>query len=189
MDVYLIRHSAVAVEKGICYGKSDVALKDNCQLDFELVKKKLEGILPDQVFSSPAIRCTQLAHHLADSSGVQQDGRLWELNFGEWELKAWDELPWEQLRSWTENYITEAPPAGESYSTLFNRTKEFWEERIIGGDEEVIFIITHGGVIRSILSYLLEIPLYKSFSLKVDLCSVSKVVVSDGYGMVEYVNR
>ncbi len=189
MDVYLIRHSAVAVEKGICYGRSDVDLKESCGLEFELVKKKVKGITADQVFSSPAVRCTQLAHYLAGSSKVIPDERLWELNFGEWELKAWNELPGEQLRNWTENYITGAPPAGESYSALFTRTKEFWEENIATSDKPVIFIITHGGIIRSILSYILEIPLHKSFSLQVDLCSVSKVVLAGGFSSIGFVNR
>ena len=189
MDVYLIRHSAVAVEKGICYGRSDVALREDCQSQFETVKRKLEGIQPSLVYSSPAQRCKQMACYLSPSGKVIADERLRELNFGEWELKAWNKLPQEQVLHWTENFIHEAPPSGESYLALFNRVKGFWEEVIQNKNVESIIIITHGGVIRSILSYLLEIPLQKSFSLDVDLCGLSNVVIRDGFNTIKYVNK
>ena len=189
MDVYLIRHSSVALEKGICYGRSDVALREDCQSQFEIVKRKLEGIQPLLVYSSPALRCTQLAKYLSPSGKVIEDERLWELNFGEWELKDWNKLPQEQVLHWTENFIHEAPPSGESYLALFNRVKGFWEEVIQNKNVESIFIITHGGVIRSILSYLLEIPLHKSFSLHVDLCGLSKVVVREDFFTIKYTNK
>ena len=189
MNVYLIRHSPVALEKGICYGRSDVALKEDCLSQFERVKRRLEGIQPSLVYSSPAQRCTQLAKYLSSSGKVIADERLWELNFGEWELKDWNDLPQEQVQYWTENFIHEAPPSGESYLALFNRVKEFWEEEIASKNVESIFIVSHGGVIRSILSFLLEIPLHKSFSLDVDLCGLSKVVVREGFNTIKYVNK
>ena len=189
MDVYLIRHSAVAVDKGTCYGRSDVPLAANFPSQFKLVKGKLEGLEPSLVYSSPAQRCTQLAQCLLLSGEIVVDERLWELNFGEWELKAWNELAQEQVLQWTENYIHEAPPSGESYLELFNRVKAFWEEEVATKNVKSILIITHGGVIRSILSYLLEIPLHKSFSLGIDLCSVSKVVVQEGLFTLKYTNR
>lgn len=189
MDVYLIRHSPVAVDKGVCYGTSDVSLAADCESHFALMKEKLEGITPSLVYSSPAQRCTHLAHHLKPKSDVITDPRLLELNFGAWELKSWNELPQEQLRHWTENYIHEAPPGGENYHQLFERVKSFWEEKIASANVESVFIITHGGVIRSILSFLLEIPLHKSFSLEVELCSVCKMEVKEGFFTIKYLNR
>ena len=189
MDVYLIRHSAVEVDKGICYGRSDVPLAADCPSQFELVKGKLGGILPSLVFCSPAQRCSQMANYLSPSGKVIEDERLWELNFGEWELKAWNQLPQDQVLQWTENYIHEAPPSGERYMELFDRVKAFWQEEITTKNVESIFIITHGGVIRSILSYLLDIPLHKSFSLGIDLCSVSKVIVQENSFTIKYINK
>ena len=187
MDVYLIRHSPVAIEKGICYGQTDVPLAADCQDHFQQLKKSMGNVRPDVVFSSPASRCMQMAQHF--SSKVIADEMLWELHFGEWENKRWETLPEEVLRAWTENYVIQAPPGGESYQELFQRTKDFWQEELLSRKEQTIFIITHGGPIRSFLAHLLEIPLTKTFHLQIDLGSISKVSLQDGYHRVEYINR
>lgn len=187
MDVYLIRHSPVAIEKGICYGQTDVPLAADYPELFQQLKKSMEKVAPDIVFSSPASRCLQMAQLL--SSKVIKDERLWELHFGEWEQKKWDELPETPFKAWTENYVEQTPPGGESYRELFQRTKYFWQEEILTRKEQTVFIITHGGPIRSILAMLLEIPLTKSFSLQIDLSSISKVKLHDGFNTVEFINR
>ena len=84
-------------------------------------------------------------------------------------------------------------PNGESYLDLYKRATDFFEE-LVKKNYKNVGIITHGGFIRSILSYILEIPLKKSFSIQIYYGSVSKIVLSqdnnsNSYITVEYINK
>ena len=48
MDVYLVRHTSVDVPRGVCYGQSDVLLKETFPQEGEGVKAKLNDLLPDK---------------------------------------------------------------------------------------------------------------------------------------------
>ncbi|RKZ48020.1 MAG: hypothetical protein DRR00_20450, partial [Candidatus Parabeggiatoa sp. nov. 3] len=45
---------------------------------------------------------------------------------------------------------------GESFQTLFNRCQDFWND-ILTKPYQTIIIVTHLGVIRALLAYILEI--------------------------------
>lgn len=60
MDVVLIRHPAVGIEPGICYGRSDVPLATPADAGATAVRTHLSAIgapLPEQVWTSPLMRC------------------------------------------------------------------------------------------------------------------------------------
>lgn len=64
MDIYLIRHTEVAVGRSVAYGQSNVELADN----YEDQRDKLLLHLPEDphlIFSSPLTRCRQLAEDLS----------------------------------------------------------------------------------------------------------------------------
>ncbi|QKZ13975.1 alpha-ribazole phosphatase family protein [Spirosoma sp. KUDC1026] len=64
MTIYLIRHTEVAVERGVAYGQTDVPLADT----YDEQRDHLLRHLPENpavVFSSPLSRCRQLAEDLA----------------------------------------------------------------------------------------------------------------------------
>ncbi|ALG67087.1 alpha-ribazole phosphatase [Beggiatoa leptomitoformis] len=187
MDIYLIRHTTPAVLSGVCYGQSDIALADSFAEDVMLVKKKLTELDKDGVIiSSPSGRCIQLAENLGGN--VISDSRIMELNFGEWEMKNFNDINPEQLQKWTDDFVRIAPPRGESYQTLSARCQDFWNE-LIQQDYQQVSIVTHAGVIRALIALLLEIPLQKSFCFKVDYGSVHKFVYQKDWHAIEYLNR
>ena len=63
MKLYLIRHTSVDVPQGTCYGQSNVPLKSSFEDEAEIVKKNLDGIAFDAVYSSPLSRCRKLARY------------------------------------------------------------------------------------------------------------------------------
>ena len=94
MEIYLIRHTTPEIEKGVCYGDSDIPLKDT----FFLESEKVLNAIPlnfDEVYSSPLQRCKQLAHVISEDITI--DNRLKELNFGSWELKKWSDIPHDEI--------------------------------------------------------------------------------------------
>ena len=189
MEIYLIRHTHVAVEKSVCYGQSDVALADTFHDELAEIKNKLSLTKAYTIYSSPLQRSLKLAEHLDVSVQPVIDNRLMELNFGNWELKKWDKIKQEELNIWMNDFVNYPCPGGESYKDLYKRSSDFFNQCISRQHQQVL-IIAHGGIIRSILSLILQIPLERSFSLKIDCGKISKIkVISKENIIVEYINH
>jgi len=166
MEIYLIRHTTPDIEKGICYGQSDLDLKPNYAEEFETVLKKIQTKKNFIVISSPLKRCSLLAKYIAD--GVIFDDRLKELNFGNWELMPWNAIPEKDINPWMTDFVNVAIPNGESYVELASRVHAFFEEIIHLKSNQDLIIVSHAGPIRAILAKLLKLPLKDSFSIKIN---------------------
>lgn len=162
MEIYLIRHTKVNVEPGICYGQKDVELAESYPEELEAVKENLKGIEFDLVISSPLSRAKKLATAIFGEK-VVEDPRLMELNFGDWEGKVWDEIKDPLFPAWMDDFVNKKCSNGESFVMLCDRVLEFWNE-IKSKDCNNIAIFTHGGVIRTINSIEKNIKLEDSFN-------------------------
>ena len=105
---------------------------------------------PTRLFSSDLPRCATLAHGLADAWSVPMsaDPSLREMNFGEWEGRAYDAIEAEdgtRWQHWCTNWRTVAPPGGESLDAFVDRVSG-WLQRHTLTPTDVI--VTHAGVIR-----------------------------------------
>lgn len=185
MEIYLIRHTTPKIAKGICYGQSDIELTSNFDDEAAVVHQLMEKPL-DYIFSSPLKRCAQLADSF--DVPVQKEPRLMELSFGDWEKKKWKDIPQPALNEWMENYVTLAPPKGESYKKLKARVVEIFKG-IISQNRSSTGIITHAGPIRAILSHVLNLSLKDTFTLKIDYGSVTKISLIEGHFTVDYINK
>lgn len=163
MEIYLIRHTAVAVEQGICYGQKDVDLAVTYAEELETVKKNLDGVEFDQIYTSPLTRAKRLANDIYPEKGIE-DKRLMELNFGDWEGKIWDEIKDPYLAKWMEDFVNLKCSNGESFVMLRDRVLDFWNE-IKSKDYNKVAIFTHGGVIRTIQAIEKNIKLEDSFNI------------------------
>lgn len=187
MDIYLIRHTKTATEKGLCYGQSNVALSPDFEDDVQKLLEKLPDLSAEcLVFSSPLSRCLQLAEKL--SKTVTADKRLLELDFGHWENCFFDELDSDVFRHWTDNFVDISPPNGESFTDLCQRAASFWQEVVLLDQEQVI-IVTHAGVIRAILAHILNLPLANAFQFRIDSGSVHKLQHINDYTFINYLNH
>ncbi len=215
MEIYLIRHTTPKIEKGICYGFSDLEIANSYQIEldnlleklrFQLEKKKETVKVVDKeilIYTSPLQRCSVLANDLKISLQknysfvIKENENLKEMNFGDWELKKWNEINETELKKWTDNFVTEFVPNGESFEVLSQRVIDFWKENIEPNSKKnskseknkTVFIVCHAGVIRSILCHALQIPLQKAFSVSIDYGSISKLKVFDTHIQVEFLNR
>jgi alpha-ribazole phosphatase len=194
MEVYLIRHTKPNIEKGICYGQSDVPLSESFKKEAEILMKHLPAKF-NVIYSSPLARCDKLATYIANShqlmaNSLKTDERLVEMNFGDWELKNWDAIDQSQLNSWMQDFVSVKVPNGENFEELYSRVSSFVDE-LLKGQHEKVAIVTHAGVIRSVVSKILEVPLKNVFKLPVDYSSVTKLNISgDGcYCNIEFLNK
>ncbi|MBS7255677.1 alpha-ribazole phosphatase [Flavobacterium branchiicola] len=176
MEIYLVRHTETICEKGICYGQSDVAIAEPYTEIFNEVVLQLPS--EAMIFSSPLKRCVLLANHIKEnikSISYQEDERLMEMNFGDWELKKWDEISPEQLNPWMEDFVNIQVSNGESFVELHNRVGAFIAEKLSKNIMHPIVIVAHAGIIRSILCHQTSLPLKEAFQNKVDFGQVIKI--------------
>lgn len=145
MKLYLIRHTSVDVPKGVCYGYSNVGLKSSFPQEADKVLQGIEGLDFDAVFSSPLSRCTRLAHY-CDFKKAILDVRLKELNFGDWEMKAWDEIKDPNLENWYQDWLNNPATNGESFMNQYQRFSSFMAD--LPPKANNIAVFTHGGIIN-----------------------------------------
>ncbi|MBD3308491.1 alpha-ribazole phosphatase [candidate division KSB3 bacterium] len=188
MEVYLIRHTRLDIEPGICYGQTDIPIAESFLQEAEMVRSKLSLDLDGyRAYSSPLSRCRRLAEHL-QLTPLTLDPRLMELHFGDWELKAWDDISPGSLRSWTADFVEQRCPGGESYRDQFDRGVAFWQE-LCQTPADQVFVVTHAGLIRTLLAYVLDTPLDKSLRLSLDYGSVTKIRFRQDVPIIDYINR
>lgn len=174
MEVYLVRHTETVCEKGICYGQADVGLLEPFMEQFEIIKKQIpEDAL---IYSSPLQRCTVLADYLSDAN-YQTDSRLMEMNFGDWEMQNWDAIPQKEINPWMNDFVNVKVPSGESFTELYTRVVDFTEIAFQSDRTKPIVLVTHAGVIRSILCKISDLSLKDAFQNKVDFGQVIKIVL------------
>ena len=174
MEVYLIRHTETVCEKGICYGQADVAIQE----PFEHLFQEIKGQLPSEemkVISSPLKRCTVLADFLSNGE-IEEDARLMEMHFGNWELKNWNDISQEELNPWMKDFVSFQVPNGESFEILYERVLFFIDD-LKKQSHEKVAIVTHAGVIRSFLCYQQNLPLKEAFQNKVTFGQIIKIIL------------
>ena len=171
MEITLVRHTKVNVHSGICYGQADVGLSETFYAEALQIAGQLMGHTFDAVFTSPLNRCTRLAYQLGYHNAIRDD-RLIELNFGDWELKPWENITGEYAERWMEDYLNLPCPGGESLQDLVGRVADFY--RTINKKFNKVLVFSHSGPIR-VFHHLVrptDYHLDKLFEWKIDFGSV-----------------
>ena len=94
-DLILVRHAEVAAQYcGVCYGQSDVDLSPNGIEQSSSLADRLAELNPSVVVHSGLKRTQILAELLAKRTGapLNRCDAIRERNFGDWELRSWDEI-------------------------------------------------------------------------------------------------
>jgi len=163
MEIHLIRHTAVENPDHLCYGFAEMPLRESFEEDFKLIQIDKDF---DLIMSSPSQRCQMLAKYF--KFNCQTDERIREMNFGDWELKKWSEIPEEEINPWYEDFVHVKVKNGENLLEMQTRVSEFWNELISKENMNKVLVITHTGVIRLILQSILKFPLENMFSIQID---------------------
>ena len=149
MKLWLVRHAAVEVAAGVCYGRSDVAARADATAE---AVRKLAPHLPSglTMWCSPLARCTALARGLVESRADltwSADPRLAEMDFGAWEGRHWDDIGAAGMAAWMADFAQHRPGGGESVASFVARVSNAFEEACASGRDMVW--ITHAGVVRA----------------------------------------
>lgn len=149
MRIVLVRHPAPLIAPGLCYGRLDLPLHPDADIDRLVHDPRLAGSA--QVWTSPSRRCRAVAERIADELAVPltADARLIELDFGAWEGKAWDDIPRSDLDRWAADPLGFRAPGGESGAELIERVTEF-----CAGLTQDCVVVSHGGPLKVVAAWL-----------------------------------
>ncbi len=186
MDLFVIRHTSVQYEKGLCYGQLEVELSETYAEESQQIRDRFPEPF-DVVYTSPLKRCMALAGQLPGAE-IISDERLLEINFGEWEGRFWQDLTDPQVRAWMDDFVNVQPPGGESLETLYSRVSNFLEELRLKPHARVA-IVTHAGVLRCIWAHLVGVPLANIFKIRVDYGQVDQFMLQENSALDQWKNR
>lgn len=164
--VYLIRHALTQGNlEGRYIGQTDEELCREGLEQLEAMKNDYGYPYPDVVFTSGLKRCKQTAAILyPDKTPIEMRG-FEECDFGEFEGHTAEELePYEEFSQWLSGGEDARPLNGESNKEFAERVCNCFNKTVEGliktGTQKAA-IITHGGVIMTILSAfgLPELPM------------------------------
>ena len=157
MAIYLMRNPETIDASDRCIGQTALPLSKAGEESIPiLVAEAMEVVRPDAVLSSDLKQCQalSLAIYAAGVAIWTQDPVWRDINFGRWEGRSWNEICHRERATherWLEDIIETAPPGGESYRDLHRRAW-FACDQLESSDMGNVIVVTHAGVIRSLLS-------------------------------------
>lgn len=146
MKLYVLRHGETDANKNrIVQSYTDYYLNKDGVNDALRVKKELENISFDKIFSSPLKRAKQTAEIICENSNILYDDLLVERNFGDLENKKMPEG--EELKklwnfSYNENNV-------ETVYEILDRSKEFLN-KIKKENVNNILVVSHGAFLQAL---------------------------------------
>ena len=150
--IYLIRHGRTpANEQHLYCGSTDLELTEQ---GIGALKELYYDIRPQRIVTSGMIRTEQTLRVQFGSVEHEVDPRFREVDFGEFEMKSYEQLKDEpDYQRWiTGGNMKNVPPGGESGQEMTRRVLEAYREVERSGLDTLI--VTHGGVIAAILDEL-----------------------------------
>jgi alpha-ribazole phosphatase len=178
-NVGLLRHGTCRGGE-IYRGRTDVQLNEEGWGQMEQAISASAGW--QRIVTSPLLRCREFAEHYAARLGVplQVDPTMKEMDFGDWEGRllqdVWQADP-ELVSRFYEDPGSVTPPGGEPTAAAQFRIAEGWWALIQERTGEHILLVCHGGVIRLLLSHLLDLPLSSIARLHIPYASMARVQV------------
>jgi alpha-ribazole phosphatase/probable phosphoglycerate mutase len=120
---------------------------------------------------------------------VSFDSRLREIDFGNWEMLTFAEISAQgaDIDAWKEYYHFTFPE-GESVAHFAERLQSFLDE-IQSSSTEQMLVLTHGGVIRTLLCLILGLDIRDYLLFEVQYASWSTVALYSNGGVLTALNR
>lgn len=158
IKIHMIRHGLTQANlQGLYSGHSDVALCPQGVEQIEKMKKEMEYPKTQYVFSSPLERAKETCKLIYPDVPYIILNDLIEYNFGDFEGRDAEELHEKAplFDRWLRGEEGVAPPFGESNEEFVKRVCDCFVKLVDGlikTNVEEAVVITHGGVIATILS-------------------------------------
>lgn len=151
----------------------DVGLSAPGRDQAEALGRRLAGVAVERLVVSPLLRARQTAEIVAtalpDRPAIEIDGRLAEMDYGDWEGLTYeriDELDAARRERWEAHPATQACPGGESGDDVADRARSFlldliaWHDGLQGRPHErPVLAVAHSTLNRVLICVATGIPI------------------------------
>ncbi len=189
-----VRHAPVTVNKGCCYGQTDLPCETDARHGFASLAKRLPSAASWVMTPLKRTHMTASALVAAGSDGpdlipgpdVAIEPDLIEQHFGDWQGQRYADLEKQRGDEWHRFWLApahETPPGGESFVSLIARVHGAitrLNERLAGRD---IVAVTHGGTIRAALALALDLTPEAALAFTIDNLSLTRLDHFPGPGL------
>jgi len=132
------------------------------------------------IVSSTLLRCSEFAEQLAKNIQVplQLDERFKEIDWGIWEGKTSHAICGDQpdkLFRFRSDPVRLRPKGAEDIRDFKQRIHEAWLDLIKQHQGKHVLLVAHAGVIRAIISIVLDTPVQNMFNIKVNNACITRI--------------
>jgi alpha-ribazole phosphatase/probable phosphoglycerate mutase len=132
------------------------------------------------VLSSPLLRCSEFAESLSKRHNLplSYDDRFKEIDWGIWEGKTSHAICAEQpdkLYRFRADPVRLRPQGAEDVRDFKERVLQGWKDLIQQHHSKHVLLVAHAGVIRALISIVLDAPVQHMFSIKVANASITRI--------------
>jgi alpha-ribazole phosphatase len=191
--IVLVRHAEPdETVRGRCYGRIDCGLSPHGVAQAERLGSHLSAHGIGAVYTSPLRRALATATPIADGLGLDPVvvDDLGEIHCGEFEGLTWAEIEEREpgFFFWSAVPAGFRFPGGESYAELADRSSRALAGIRARHPGETVAVVTHAGVLRTLLARMLAMPETEMFRLEVSQGGVSVVDWVDESPIVRLLN-
>jgi alpha-ribazole phosphatase len=191
--VWLVRHALPDGNNGRCYGRLDLRLSPDGILQAKNIANQLARESISCVYSSCLSRAVETARILAEphSLSVQTIDDFAEIDFGDLEGLTYEEIERRYpdiFQSWMKHPTKTHFPNGESFHQMRTRALAALGDVLRRHRNQTIAIVSHAGVIRTVLGRALAIPDDHIFRLGQRYGAINKIDYFDDDPVVELMN-
>jgi len=171
VKITLVRHSEVITEyQGKYNGYIDISLSKKGKSDAKELAKKLQDVEFDRIYCSDLLRAKETLEAFDYRVEPIYTEELREKSWGRHEGKSFQEIQAEGIEYKDfEQWISALD--GEDFTSYTKKIQKYFYDTIFKEDATHILVVTHSGVIKTLLSIVNNIPLEKAFSIELPYSS------------------
>ncbi len=197
VKLFLIRHGqTIWNHEGRYQGNTDIDLNDRGIKQAELARDYLKAVDFSNIYSSNLKRAADTANIIKgdrDKEIIKCED-LREIGFGKWEGLKFEEINIKyrkDYQGWIDDPFNNGPTEGEKFDALTKRVKRCIDKIIKDNDSDItksVAVVTHGGVIVSLIVHYLKIPPDRWRSVIQRQGAINVIVINDGFPYIAQIN-
>ena len=174
--IILIRHGETNknINNSLHATNDTETLNSNGIEQIKLASNRLKILSPSKIYSSKEKRAIESAKILSESLNIPYESidGMEERNWGIYTGKPWADVKVVLDKLTLEERYNYIPENGESWKTFETRLVNTIKTIVENNSDKTVIVVTHGGAIRALIPYLLNIPKEESFKYDPDNASI-----------------
>lgn len=173
--IFLARHPRPRVGARVCYGRTDVPLAEPAEAGAAALLAAIGADPVERIVTSPLSRAALVARAVAARTGapLHTDDRLAEMDFSEWEGRAWSSISRPEIDAWAADPLRYRPGGGESVADVLLRVRRAWTGVASSADNTLV--VTHAGPIRCLMHIARGVPILEAIQAGIAYGSVMRL--------------